>query len=314
MTQVKSGMLSLLDIEQLCGLSREVLRKWELRYQFPNPHRDPRGQRQYTERDAVKLTVMRQLLGRGLRPRALVTLSLSQLQTLLALRDPCDALPVAPGDPELAQAVLALLDTLAPGRDPRTLVVFLEKQLALHGLAVFVAHDLPAFNLAVGQAWMNQTLSVAGEHRYTSSVHKLVLRALPPAGRARHEPRVLLTTPPGELHSLGLLALQAQLGLQEAFCIDLGTQTPVAEVVQAAKELQAGVIAISASVTLPTDDLRGYLLALTRELPDGCALWVGGEGCAALSVQDLAGCEVFDNTSEAVARWIALANACLSHS
>lgn len=305
-------MLSLLDIEQRSGLSREVLRKWELRYQFPNPHRDPRGKRQYTERDAVKLTLMRQLLGRGLRPRALVTLSLSQLQALLTLRDPCDALPAAPGDAQLAQAVQALLDTLAPTRDPRTVAFFLQKQLALHGLAVFVAHCLPAFNLAVGQAWVNRTLSVVAEHRYTSSVHQLVLRALPAPGQAPNEPRVLLTTPPGELHSLGLLALQAQLGLQGACCIDLGTQTPLPEVVQAAHELKVGVVAISASITLSAQELRSYLHGLTQGLSAGCALWAGGEGCAALSAQDLAGCEVFTNTSEAVARWITLAKTCRS--
>ena len=308
MTQVKSGLLSLLDIEQRSGLSRDVLRKWELRYQFPNPHRGPRGQRQFTEGDADKLTLMRKLLGRGMRPRALVRLTLSQLQTMWMLRDPCDALPAAPNGVEFSQAVLGLLDTLDPTRDPRTVAFFLQKQLALHGLAVFVAHYLPAFNLAVGQAWQNRTLSVAGEHRYTSSLHQVVLRALPGPSLSHQGPSVLLTTPPGELHGLGLLALHAQLGLQGACCIDLGTQTPVAEVLRAARELKVGVVAISASIALLPDQLRSYLLELAQGLPAGCALWAGGQGCSELSAADLAGCEVFDSTSEAVARWIDLAN------
>jgi len=303
-------LLSLSDIEQCCGLSRDVLRKWELRYQFPNPHRGPRGQRQYTGSDAEKLTLMRQLLGRGLRPRALVLLSRPQLQALLALRDPCDVLPASPSTPELAQTVQSLLDTLAPTRDPRTMTFFLQKQIALHGLAVFVAHYLPAFNLAVGQAWLNRTLSVAAEHRYTSSVHQVVLRALPAPGHAKNEPRVLLSTPPGELQSLGLLALQAQLCLQGAYCIDLGTQTPVAELVQAARQFKVGVVAISASIALPPDEVRSYVRELTQGLPAGCALWTGGEGCATLSTHDLPDCDVFNNTSDAVARWVALAKTC----
>lgn len=312
MTQVKSGLLSLSDIEQRSGLSRDVLRKWELRYRFPNPQRGPRGQRQYTESDAVKLTLMRRLLGRGLRPRALVSLSLSQLQALLALRDPCDALPVSPSGPELAQAARALLDTLAPTRDPRTMTVFLQKQLALHGLAVFVAHYLPAFNLAVGQAWLNRTLSVAAEHRYSSSMHRIVLSALPAPDHAQIEPRVLLTTPPGELHSLGLLALQAQLCLQGAYCIDLGTQTPAVEVVQAAQQYKAGVVAISASIALHPDEVQTYVHELCQGLPARCALWIGGDGCATLNPQDPPCFEVFNNTPEAVARWMALAKNCRS--
>jgi methanogenic corrinoid protein MtbC1 len=307
MTQVKSGLLSLLDIEQRSGLSRDVLRKWELRYQFPNPHRGPRGQRLFTEGDAVKLTLVRKLLGRGMRPRALVSLSLAQLQTLWTLRDPCDALPAAPTSLELAQAVQSLLDTLTPARDPRTVAFFLQKQIALHGLAVFAAHHLPAFNLAVGQAWLSRTLSVAAEHRYTSSLQQVVLRALPAPGAAHTGPCVLLTTPPGELHGLGLLALQAQLCLQGACCVDLGTQTPVAEVLRAARELKVGVVAISASSALSPDELRSYLRELTQGLPAGCAVWAGGQGCSVLSAQELAGCEVFNNTSEAVARWMAFA-------
>ncbi len=56
------------EIEQATGLSREVLRKWELRYQFPLPERGARGQRLYRASDLPKLQLVKQLIGQGMRP------------------------------------------------------------------------------------------------------------------------------------------------------------------------------------------------------------------------------------------------------
>ena len=63
------------EIEQATGLSREVLRKWELRYQFPLPERGARGQRLYQAKDLPKLRLIKQLMAQGLRPGKLVPLT-----------------------------------------------------------------------------------------------------------------------------------------------------------------------------------------------------------------------------------------------
>jgi hypothetical protein len=109
---------------------------------------------------------------------------------------------------------------------------------------------------------------------------------------------VLLTTPPGELHSLGLLALHAQLALQGADCVDLGMQTPCAEVLQTVRDLHLGVVAISISACLSPLDGHNYVRALPKGLPPGCELWAGGAGCT--------GCTLFGDTSLAVQRWLSL--------
>jgi methylmalonyl-CoA mutase cobalamin-binding subunit len=168
---------------------------------------------------------------------------------------------------------------------------------------------MPAFNDAVGQAWLTKRLSVVAEHRYTDSVQQLVWRALPVPGHATSPPRVLLTTPPGELHSLGLLALQAQLGLHGADCINLGTQTPLAQLLQAARDMHVGVVAISASTCLPLPKLRSYLRGVHRALPDTCTLWAGGQGCGRLTPTEQTDFHVMQNTSSAVQHWLALAKA-----
>jgi len=310
MTQVNSeslaARLSLADIEQSTGLSREVLRKWELRYQFPLPQRGPRGQREYLAADVGKLKLIARLLKKGLRAGALVPQSTAQLQAMLDARSAAHALPPQPSTAVLADAVQALLSSLSPASHPRELTLFLQQCLTQHGLAAFVAHLMPAFNRAVGEAWLAQRLSIAGEHRYTDNVRLLMLRALPEPGHADTRPRVLLTTPPGELHSLGLLALHAQLALQGADCVDLGVQTPWPEVLRAVHELQIEVVAISISACLAPQDSHVCVRALLAGLPPGCELWVGGAGCMALDAASLAGCVMFTDTSLAVKRWLSL--------
>jgi MerR family transcriptional regulator, light-induced transcriptional regulator len=158
----------------------------------------------------------------------------------------------------------------------------------------------------VGDAWLAQRLSVAAEHHYTDNVRLLVLRALPEPGHAHSGPRVLLTTPPGELHSLGLLALHTELALQGADCVDLGLQTPWPDVLQAVRELHTGVVAISITACLAPLDRQNYVRALLEGLPPWCVLWAGGAGCAVLDGADLAACERFSHTSHAVQRWLTL--------
>jgi DNA-binding transcriptional MerR regulator len=67
-------------------LSRDVLLKWEMRYQFPLPQRGVRGQREYLQTDVDKLTLISHLLKQGLRAGALVQHNTAQLQALLEER------------------------------------------------------------------------------------------------------------------------------------------------------------------------------------------------------------------------------------
>lgn len=298
-------------VERATGLSREVLRKWEQRYQFPVPVRGARGQRLYAPQDVEKLQCLQRLTQLGQRPGQLVRLPLAQLQALLAAQ-------TAPPDWDNAAcqaAVQALLAHLTPGAPPQAVATYLAALIEQYGLRFFVAQQLPTFNQAIGAAWAQGQLSIHAEHHYTETVRHLVLRALPPLPEPRLPPRVLLTTPPGELHSLGLLALQAGLALQGADCINLGTQTPAPDVLQAVAEFKVQVVAISLSACLAPAAVNAYAQALSQGLPADCHLWLGGQGSAALASGPGARWTLMHSTAQAVAVWVALAsvNTTFSH-
>jgi methylmalonyl-CoA mutase cobalamin-binding subunit len=124
----------------------------------------------------------------------------------------------------------------------------------------------------------------------------------------RKSARVLITTPPGELHGLGVLALHAALALEGADCVSLGTQTPVLDVVDAVNQWGIEVVTISASSALQPTAARNYVLALRRVLPEQCRLWVGGKGARALSGDPIVGIEVMQTIAQAVDRWTDLSS------
>ncbi len=285
------------ELEQATGLTREVLRKWELRYQFPLPVRGARGQRLYQAKDLQKLQLVKQLIGQGLRPGKLMPLSSRQLQALLASG------VQERGPAGLADAVQRLLACLAPGSAPGAVRSHLADLIEAEGLDRFVEQRLPVFNQAVGEAWAGARLGTHAEHHYSEAVLAAVQSQLLGHLPGNSKPRVLLTTPTGELHALGLLALQAALTLRGAHCFNLGTQTPVPDVVQAVKDWDVTVVAISASIALRAELGRSYVLALRRALPRGCRLWVGGQGFASLQDSPVVGVRLFHGTAQAVKAW-----------
>ena len=285
------------EIEQATGLSREVLRKWELRYQFPLPERGARGQRLYQAKDLPKLRLITQLMAQGLRPGKLVPLSLKQLQGLL------ESSVTEPGAPVLDAAAQQLLACLAPGSVPGTVRNYIAGLIEADGLAEFALHRLPAFNQAVGDAWAGGRLGVHAEHHYSDAVQAVVQSHLLGRKPKDLQQRILLTTPPGESHVLGLLSVQVALTLQGADCFNLGAQTPVADVLQAVKDWDITVLAISASLALRPDIARPYLVALRRAVPRRCAIWAGGQGFAFLQASPVAGVKAFDSTEGAIRAW-----------
>jgi methanogenic corrinoid protein MtbC1 len=289
------------EVEQVTGLSREVLRKWELRYGYPMPLRGERGERRYSLPDVHKLTLIKQLIGQGLRPRNLMACPLDELQALL------QAVPATALEGNDHAAVEELHACLRPGASPQAVKLYLSKLISDAGLAHFVHHHLPVFNEAVGDAWAKGYLGIHAEHHYTETVRALVLSAVANlrsgATSDRKPARLLLTTPPGELHGLGVLALQAALVLEGADCVSLGTQTPVLDVVRAVQEWGVEVVTISASSALQPAAARNYVLALRRVLPDHCHVWVGGQGGQALSGDPTVGVEVMQTIAQAVERW-----------
>jgi methanogenic corrinoid protein MtbC1 len=257
-------------VEQATGIARATLRIWERRYGFPQPGRDARGERTYPVDQVQKLRLIADLIVRGHRPGQLAQLPSSQLASLAVPNGPR---PAAAGE-GVPDAIIAPLRA----HDSAAVLRLLEESVRRMGLVEFVSSRMPEMNVKVGQAWASGDLEVYEEHLYTELVQQVVRSHLGRlhAAAPSHGPRVLLATPPQELHGLGLLMAQVLLTTEGCPCTSLGTRVPLAQIATAASVFRADVVGLSFTASMnPAHVLRG-LEQLRAELPPQVAIWAGG--------------------------------------
>jgi MerR family transcriptional regulator, light-induced transcriptional regulator len=267
--------LSIAAVERDTGLSKDTLRAWERRYGFPTPERDALGERAYPLAQVDRLRIVRRLLDAGHRPGQVVPLELEALQALAAQAG-CDAPGAA--DATLGGEQLSAQLALIRSHDVPRLRRELARLLSQHGLARFVTELIGPLNAAVGDAWLRGQLEIFEEHLYTETVQVLLRGAIAalPEPAAAGAPHVLLTTLPGEPHGLGLLMAESVLALEGCRCTSLGVQTPVWDIVLAARACACDIVALSFTGALNPNLIADAVAELRGKLPATVALWVGG--------------------------------------
>jgi MerR family transcriptional regulator, light-induced transcriptional regulator len=257
-------------VERDTGLTKDTLRMWERRYGYPQPLRDANAERAYPPEQVEKLRLIKRLLDRGYRPGKIISMSTEDLA----------ALGAKPATSESPRQDLEVFLRLIKSHQHAELRRHLNQALARQGLQGFVLDTVAPLNVAVGEAWMRGFLAVFEEHLYTELLQGLLRNAigsLQPQGRS---PRILLTSLPTEPHSLGLLMLEALLSVEGALCVPLGTETPAADIAEAAQAHRVDIVALSFSAAYSETKAADGLRELRAILPEATALCAGGAAVA----------------------------------
>jgi methylmalonyl-CoA mutase cobalamin-binding subunit len=149
--------------------------------------------------------------------------------------------------------------------------------LLLLGLGRFIADVVTPLLVDLGDAWSRGRLEVFEEHLCSESLEAVLRGAVmslpePPADAA---PRVLLATAPIEAHGLGLLMAEALFGAAGGDCMNLGRQTPLADIMMAARAHRAQIVALSFSSAVNPHQALEALSDLRAALAPGVELWAG---------------------------------------
>jgi methanogenic corrinoid protein MtbC1 len=144
------------------------------------------------------------------------------------------------------------------------------------GLQAFVGQTIAHLNQHIGECWARGELTVAHEHLYTECVQTVLhgIIAAQPAGAA--SPRIVLTTVPGETHTLGLLMAEALWTAEGAACVSLGPQFPIADIPAVVQDGGYDIVALSFSLSFPSTHARNALRTLRSSLPSHVQIWAGG--------------------------------------
>jgi len=261
-------------IEKETGLTKDVIRKWESRYGFPCPERDDNGDRLYPADQIDRLRLIRRLMGAGFRPGKIVGLGLAELDALVRQISPPPDNP--PSD--YARQVLAALTS----HDLPRLRDLFKQQWARDGLASFIGVTLAQLTTVIGESWLRGDIRLFEEHLYTEAALDILHEAIRTVTGSAQAPRLLLATPSGEVHTLGLMMAEAIAAMEGGHCIRLGAQIPTAELVAAATACDADIVALSFSVAYPAREATQTLAILRERLDPAIAIWAGGAGATTL--------------------------------
>jgi DNA-binding transcriptional MerR regulator len=223
------GLLRIGELSRRSGVSPELLRAWERRYQLLHPARSQGGLRLYSPEDLERVRLMQQHLARGLAAAEAAALATEQ--------------PAAAGaETLLAGAKDELADALAAFDEPRADAV-LDSLLATATIDAVLARVVVPYLHELGERWQRGDVSIAQEHVASAVLRGRLLGLARGWGRGLG-PRIVLACAPGEQHDLGLIAFGLALRGRGWRVVYLGADTPITSVADAAHGSAAAVCGV----------------------------------------------------------------------
>ncbi|MCK6555529.1 MerR family transcriptional regulator [Candidatus Binatia bacterium] len=268
-------------VAAMTGLTPDIIRAWEKRYAVVSPVRGARGARLYSADDIAHLRLLARVVRAGRAIGDVAVLSRGEIERL--------AVPPTSGEhgvearatplprDEFVDRVMERLERF----DHAAVARLLGDAVVGLGMRRFVYEVVLPLVRRVGICWADGTTSIAQEHLLTGMLRNLLAGLI--QGRAVHGTPIVLATPAGERHEIGLLlvALLAQdAGLNVVY---LGADLPAVDVVTAVKRVRARVLGLS--LITPENRARaiGEIAQIQAALPDRVELWLGGADAPAVA-------------------------------
>jgi DNA-binding transcriptional MerR regulator/methylmalonyl-CoA mutase cobalamin-binding subunit len=267
---------------QRSGLTPHVLRAWERRYSVVTPTRSEGGQRLYSDTDVERLRLLRRLTRQGHGIGHLAKLPLDELDRIS--RDG-EAIPAESraGDSsgtdqatEFRSAALRAAQCLAASE----LQAVLERAAGSLGVPTFLEQVAAPSIREIGHGWREGSITVGQEHLATAVFRRVLGWIIDTFQVDEPTARLLVATPPHQVHELGALLAAAAAATEGWDVIYLGADLPVAEILTAAR--QVGATGVALSVVLPTNDpaLFDDLTEIREGLDPEVHLFLGGAAVA----------------------------------
>jgi DNA-binding transcriptional MerR regulator len=224
------------ELSRRSGVSADLLRAWERRYGLLQPTRSAGGLRLYSATDLERVRLMKQHLADGLAAAEAAA---------LALRDD-PAAGTAPPQSGFNPAELRseLAEALESFDEPRAQSV-LDQLLATATIDTFLREVILPYLDELGNRWERGEVSVAQEH-FASGVLRGRLLGLGRGWGLGMGPLAVLACLPGEQHDIGLISFGLALRAHGWRIVYLGPDCPVENVAEAARQVDARLVVLSA--------------------------------------------------------------------
>lgn len=271
-------------VSQRTGLSQDVLRVWERRYDAVTPSRSPNGVRLYSDADIERLILLRTATRAGRSIGQLAKLPTGELEALVVEDETAQERRGRPaGSPPDPDDVVGASLALARLLDASALDEALRRAAVVMGMPVFLETVAAPLLRKVGDEWHAGRLSPAHEHLVTSSLHEIVVAMMRVFTQRPGAPTVLVATSAGERHVIGAALVGAAAALEGWNVLYLGGNLPATEIADAARSKGVRVVALSIIYVDSPPNLLAEMRALREQLPTDVPLIAGGAGAVLMS-------------------------------
>lgn len=261
-------------VSAMTGLSADLIRAWEKRYGVVSPLRGPRGARLFSSADIAHLRLLARVVKAGRAIGDVAALSAEELQQLAGAGRQDTSHPRT----SLVDRIIEHLERFEHAAVGRVLG---EALMALGGRRFVYEVAVPLLS-EVGNRWQRGEFAIADEHVLTGMLRNILAGLLQtrtqPSG-----PRVVLATPAGERHDLGLLLVALLAQDSGAEVVNLGADLPAEEIVSAARRANAVVVCLSLVSRANRSQAAHAVEQIQRDLPPSAELWLGGSDATAVA-------------------------------
>ncbi len=274
----KKGFHPIQVVVRRTGISADVLRAWEKRYEAVTPTRSDTGRRLYSDADIERLLLIKEAMAGGRRIGDVATRSRESLEQLIR-EDQRSRTAAAPGTRATPVASF-VADALAAVRraDQLELRAVLTRALFALSPTRFVNEIATPFMHEVGAAWERGELSPGHEHIATEVIRQLLSEVLDMLAATNGARSVVVATPRGQRHEIGALFAATSAALDGFRVTYLGADLPAEDIGRIA--LETGAAAIALSVTSDDAGLGQELSALSATVGDDLPILLGGQRAA----------------------------------
>lgn len=267
------------------GLSADLLRAWERRYQLVTPSRSEGGHRLYSDTDIERLRLVYRATLAGRSIGQVAELTTDALAALVRQDAAADAeAGRASGTTERAEphpqpsAADFLGDCLrtVESLDATALDATLRRAAVALPAAAFLDTLVVPLLERVGTRWRDGTLRPVHGHLVSAVLRRVLDRVTESASSPLATANLVVATPAGQVHEFGALLVAATAAAEGWRVTYLGADLPAEDIAEAAA--RTGARAAALSVIYPAGDpaLRDELRRLRTALPKDIALVVGG--------------------------------------
>ncbi|HEX7675921.1 MAG TPA: MerR family transcriptional regulator [Bdellovibrio sp.] len=281
---IKNESFSIRQVIELTGISEFTLRGWETRYKAFKPKRSPTGRRIYSQDDIQKARLLQSLVEKGYKIGNIAKLDLSDLEKILPQQQAAGFNTTPPN--KHLEDIYKIMD-LAHLYKWEEISDILHKKRRDSKPEIYISDILTPLAGQIGKLVAAEQMSVGQEHILSAYIKEQLILVQSDIKRPKSQSRLVMTTPEGDLHDMGISfasSLSRLKGLQTLF---LGPSTPKKDLSETCLRYKATHLLISSTVSQKEgakESLFSYVNFLDRNLPVKMAFLLAGRNAAQLDL------------------------------